>query len=125
MNKETRKFIHEKYNGHCAYCGKKITIKEMQVDHLVSKLIFSLKSNFIYTDKELNDIDNLMPSCRVCNKWKSCHSVEQFRFEIESQLDRLNEYSSNFRLAKKYGLVEEKQQSILFYFEQLKQFTND
>ena len=125
MNKETRKFIHEKYNGHCAYCGKKITIKEMQVDHLVSKLIFSLKSNFIYTDKELNDIDNLMPSCRVCNKWKSCHSVEQFRFEIESQLDRLNEYSSNFRLAKKYGLVEEKQQSILFYFEQLKQFTNE
>jgi hypothetical protein len=70
-----------------------------------------------YTDKELNDIENLMPSCRVCNKWKSCHSVEQFRFEIEEQLARLNEYSSNFRLAKKYGLVEEKQQSILFYFE--------
>jgi predicted restriction endonuclease len=35
MNKETRKFIHEKYNGHCAYCGIKMTIKEMQVDHLV------------------------------------------------------------------------------------------
>jgi hypothetical protein len=53
----------------------------------------------------------------VCNKWKSCHSLEVFRFEIQQQLKRLNEYSSNFRLAKKYGLVEEKQQSILFYFE--------
>jgi predicted restriction endonuclease len=117
MKKETRQTVYEKYDGHCAYCGIKMKIKEMQVDHLVSKLIFSLKSNFIYTDKELNDINNLMPSCRVCNKWKSCYSVEQFRFEIQEQLKRLNEYSSNFRLAKKYGLVEEKSQSILFYFE--------
>jgi hypothetical protein len=73
-----------------------------------------------YTDKYLNDISNLMPSCRVCNKWKSCHSLEAFRFEIQEQLKRLNEYSSNFRLAKKYGLVEEKPQSILFYFENQK-----
>jgi len=120
MNKETRKFIHEKYNGHCAYCGIKMTIKEMQVDHLVSQFHFKFKMAEKYTDKELNDIENLMPSCRVCNKWKSCHSVEHFRFEIQEQLKRLNEYSSNFRLAKKYGLVEEKPQSILFYFENQK-----
>lgn len=125
MNKETRKFIHEKYNGHCAYCGIKMTIKEMQVDHLFSKLIFSLKSNFIYTDKELNDIDNLMPSCRVCNKWKSCHSLEAFRNEIKEQIHRLNSYSSNYRFAKKYYLVHESPREIVFYFEQLKQFTNE
>ena len=28
-----RKEVLEKYNGHCAYCGKEITLKEMQVDH--------------------------------------------------------------------------------------------
>jgi 5-methylcytosine-specific restriction endonuclease McrA len=92
-------------------------IKEMQVDHLVSQFHFKFKMAEKYTDNELNDINNLMPSCRVCNKWKSCHSLEAFRFEIKEQLKRLNEYSSNFRLAKKYGLVEEKPQSILFYFE--------
>jgi predicted restriction endonuclease len=120
MKKEIRQTVYEKYDGHCAYCGCYLNFKDMQVDHLVSQFHFKFNMAEKYTDKELNDIENLMPSCRVCNKWKSCHSVEQFRFEIEEQLARLNEYSSNFRLAKKYGLVEEKQQSILFYFEKQK-----
>jgi 5-methylcytosine-specific restriction endonuclease McrA len=117
MKPELRKLVYDKYNGCCAYCGCEIIFKEMQVDHLVSKLIFSLKSNFIYTDKELNDIDNLMPSCRVCNKWKSAHSLEQFRKEISQQLKRLNEYNANFRFAKKYGLIQETPKDIIFHFE--------
>jgi 5-methylcytosine-specific restriction endonuclease McrA len=120
MKKEIRQIVYEKYDGHCAYCGIKMKIKEMQVDHLVSQFHFKFNMAEKYTDKELNDINNLIPSCRVCNKWKSCHSLEAFRFEIQEQLKRLNEYSSNFRLAKKYGLVEEKPQSILFYFENQK-----
>jgi predicted restriction endonuclease len=120
MKKEIRQTIYEKYNGHCAYCGCYLNFKDMQVDHFISQFHFKFKMAEKYTDKELDDINNLMPSCRVCNKWKSCHSVEQFRFEIEEQLARLNEYSSNFRFAKKYGLVEEKPQSILFYFENQK-----
>ena len=121
MKKEIRQTVYEKYDKRCAYCGCYLFyIKDMQVDHLVSKFHFKFKMAKKYTDKELNDIENLMPSCRVCNKWKSCHSVEQFRFEIQEQLKRLNEYSSNYRLAKKYGLVEEKQQSIIFYFENQK-----
>ena len=118
MKKETRQLVYEKYNGHCSYCGCVIDIKEMQVDHFISKLTLKLKSNYIYTTKELNDIDNLMPSCRVCNKWKSAHSLEQFRKEIGEQLRRLNEYSSNYRFAKKYNLVEETPHDIVFYFEQ-------
>jgi 5-methylcytosine-specific restriction endonuclease McrA len=69
--KINRRLVYDKHNGHCAYCGCNLEFKEMQVDHLVSKLIFSLKSNKIYTDNELNDIDNLTSSCKVCNKWKS------------------------------------------------------
>jgi 5-methylcytosine-specific restriction endonuclease McrA len=117
MKPELRKLVYDKYNGCCAYCGCEMTFKEMQVDHLVSKLIFSLKSNKIYTDKDLNDIDNLMPSCRVCNKWKSAHSLEQFRKEISQQLKRLNEYNANFRFAKKYGLIQETPKDIIFHFE--------
>jgi 5-methylcytosine-specific restriction endonuclease McrA len=121
MKEKVRQTVYEKYDKRCAYCGCYLFyIKDMQVDHFVSKFHFKFKMAEKYTDKELNDIDNLMPSCRICNKWKSCHSVEQFRFEIESQLDKLNEYSSNFRFAKKYGLIEEKQQPILFYFEKQK-----
>ena len=125
MNKETRKFIYEKYNAHCAYCGIKMTIKEMQVDHLVSQFHFKFNMAKAYTDKYLNDISNLMPSCRVCNKWKSAHSLEAFRNEIKEQIHRLNSYSSNYRFAKKYNLVQETPREIVFYFEQLKHITND
>jgi len=34
MTKKQRIKVYEKYNGHCAYCGKKIEYKDMQVDHI-------------------------------------------------------------------------------------------
>lgn len=34
--KEERKRIYQKYKGHCAYCGCKIRIEEMQIDHIVA-----------------------------------------------------------------------------------------
>lgn len=33
INKKIREVVYNKYNGHCAYCGKKIAYKDMQVDH--------------------------------------------------------------------------------------------
>ena len=32
-----RQKVYDKYNGHCAYCGKPITIKDNQVDHILPK----------------------------------------------------------------------------------------
>ena len=34
--KEVRQQVYDKYNGHCAYCGCELGIKDMQVDHLHS-----------------------------------------------------------------------------------------
>lgn len=34
MNKELREQIYHKYDGRCAYCGREIEYKDMQVDHL-------------------------------------------------------------------------------------------
>jgi 5-methylcytosine-specific restriction endonuclease McrA len=115
--KINRQLVYEKYDGHCSYCGCDISLKEMQVDHVVSKFHFKFKISKKYTDVDLNDMENLNPSCRVCNKWKSSHSLEQFRKEIGEQLNRLNEYNANFRFAKKYSLVEETPHPIIFYFE--------
>lgn len=33
--KVNREQIFLKCNGHCAYCGKEITLKEMQIDHII------------------------------------------------------------------------------------------
>ena len=34
IKKSDRIKAYEKYNGHCAYCGKEIEYKEMRIDHI-------------------------------------------------------------------------------------------
>lgn len=68
-----RKQVYQKYNGHCAYCGCELEYKDMQVDHV--------KSVFYYNGT--NDIDNLLPSCRMCNFYKSTFTVDEFRKNLE------------------------------------------
>jgi hypothetical protein len=69
------------------------------------------------TEKDVNHIDNLFPSCKTCNSWKTVFDLETFRDELEKQIKRLNSYSANYRMAKRYGLVEETEKPIVFYFE--------
>lgn len=127
MTKKGRRVaVWQKYNGHCAYCGKEIAYKEMQVDHIIPKqfFIWHVKNKFKIPvflnhlkEEDVNHMDNLAPTCRVCNKWKSAHHLELFRSELSDQLKRLNTYSSNYKIAKMYGLVKEDIKPIVFYFE--------
>jgi 5-methylcytosine-specific restriction endonuclease McrA len=128
MKKSDRQIIFDKYDGHCAYCGSPLNTKEMQVDHIIPKCNFlsHIKNKYKVplflthlTEDDVNHIDNLMPTCRVCNKWKSAHSLELFRSELFEQVKRLNDYSSNYRIAKRYGLVKEEIKPIIFYFEKV------
>lgn len=127
MNKkEQRELVYKKYTGKCGYCGVGIAYKDMQVDHIIPQTQFLNHLNTKWqvpkflnhlTPADLNHFDNLMPACRVCNKWKDTHSVEIFRGEIYAQVQRLNLYSTNYRMAKKYSLIQENLKPIVFYFE--------
>jgi hypothetical protein len=126
MNKKDREIIFNKYNGHCAYCGEIINFKDMQIDHIIPKHNFNMHISNKYkipenlnhlTLADINHIDNLNPTCRICNKWKSTYHIELFRSELSEQVKRLNKYSSNYRMAKKYGLIKEEIKPIVFYFE--------
>ena len=128
FKKEIRQKIHNKLNGHCAYCGLKIDIKDMQIDHIIPQYNFemNIRNNFCIpvflshlTTNDLNSEDNLLPTCRICNNWKNTHNLELFRNEIYEQIDRLNKRSSNYRMAKKYGLLTETLKPIIFYFERV------
>ena len=111
--KLNRKEVYDKYDGRCAYCGEKIEYKDMQIDHLVP---LSSRGKFKLVNP--NDISNLMPSCRVCNNWKSNYRLEDFRKSLEDQINILKRNSSNFRMACKYNLIKAvKDVSITFYFE--------
>ena len=66
------------------------------------------------------DIDNLLPSCPRCNKWKSTYSLEKFREVIKTSIDRLHRDTPSYRLAKDFGLISENNTNIVFFYETLK-----
>lgn len=128
FTKKQREEVHRKLNGKCGYCGEAIELKQMQIDHIIPQRNWSFHilnscnvpaflSHLAISD--VNHIDNLMPACRVCNNWKSTHTIDVFRDEIAAQISRLNNYSSNFRMAKKYQLIQETHAPVVFYFERL------
>lgn len=117
--KVNRSEIWNKFGGRCAYCGVKVEEKKFQIDHIDPHWhnLTEEKAKKIGVKKGTHEIENLNPSCARCNRWKSTWTIEQFREEIRLQVDRLNKYSSSYRMAKDYGLVVESKVDVKFYFE--------
>ena len=72
------------------------------------------KKDVIHAENEF--IDNLLPSCRMCNFYKSTFTLEEFRKNLETLHERLRK-PFIYRLALKYGLIEEHKKDVVFYFE--------
>ena len=113
MKKQTRLEVYQKYNGHCAYCGKEIEYKNMQVDHIVPK---RLHSNY----HDIDNIKNLNPSCRRCNHYKRATTLERFRVLMQTMHLRIRD---NYicKVAEDYGIIQVKEWDGTFYFERLKE----
>ncbi len=126
--KAIRLKVYEKYNGHCAYCGKEIAMKDMQVDH-ITPISYSIYGPIeqaenvrqMFEDDNINGIDNLMPSCRSCNFYKGINDIERFRQRILSQLDHTCRSSFQTRLAMQYGMIKYVPWDGKFYFERIKE----
>ena len=123
FTKEERQMVWKKYRRRCAYCGCLLEFKDMQVDHIIPFYKYSEKYDCIiirckkFTDYGINDFENLNPACRVCNKWKSAWTIEEFRDEIQMQGSRLNKRSAGYRMALKYKLIKQTFIKVQFYFE--------
>lgn len=109
MTKPQRQLVHAKYNGHCAYCGKELEYKDLQVDHIHAKH---------YGGKD--EMENYNPSCRSCNFYKGTESIEWFRQQIGKQVERLRKQMFIFRMAESYGLIQDTKKEVKFYFETVK-----
>ena len=105
LSKNMRSEIYEMYGGHCAYCGREIDIKEMQVDHVQS----------VYLGGE-DERSNYRPACRSCNFYKSTMSVDGLREQLGLIAGRLEKLFI-FRLALAYGLIQLTGRPVKFYFE--------
>jgi hypothetical protein len=122
MAKLDRIAIKNKFNGRCAYCGVLLSNK-FHIDHVHPQR----KSHFLKSElmKEslnlsINDINedaNLYPSCQRCNRWKKTFSLEEFRHEIQEQVNRLHITQAGFRLAEDFGIISITKNKVRFYFE--------
>lgn len=106
LTQNDRLEVYDRYGGRCAYCGEKIDIKDMHIDHMKALRIGG-------TDT----IDNMICACRSCNHYKSTYTLETFRNQVQEIPNRLIRDSAIFRIALRFGLVEIKDKNIEFYFE--------
>nr|DAM24749.1 MAG TPA: RECOMBINATION ENDONUCLEASE VII [Caudoviricetes sp.] len=103
--KAVRQKVYQKYGGHCAYCGRPIDYKDMQVDHIQAHYLGGA-----------DELTNYNPACRMCNFYKSTMSIDDFREQLKKLQARLKKVYI-YRLALRYRLVEEKENDVMFYFE--------
>lgn len=127
MKKADRQKVFEKYGGRCAYCGCELT-KGWHTDHLEPcrrlwkwewENGMRIRKDAGFSNPSANHIDNYMPSCPSCNINKHSDTLEQFRDNIAKYLQSLNLRFVQYKMAKKYGLVEETNKPVIFYFETL------
>ena len=103
---ENKEEVYNKYKGHCAYCGKIIDYRNMQIDHIKPRAFGGL-----------DNIENLNPSCRQCNHYKRGMPLEDFRNIWLGKLHErlLKQYT--IKVAISYGIVKIKPFNLKFYFE--------
>ena len=105
MAKIDRHRVHAKYNGHCSYCGKVISIKDMQVDHIVPK-----------RQGGSDHLINLNPSCRRCNHYKRAYRLDRYR-ELSAKLHLKVQGMYLCKTAEDYGIIKVDPWDGKFYFE--------
>jgi hypothetical protein len=113
MNQKQRISVYTKYDGHCAYCGKPIEYKDMQVDHLIPQHAYiSIPTEIV------NSETNLMPSCRRCNHYKRANSLGLFRAYLK---DMRNKVIGTYlgKVSVDYNMIEWKGWDGKFYFERM------
>lgn len=129
MTNRIRKLVFDKYNGHCAYCGCELQ-KGWHIDHLqpiVRKHEYDKNAKafkVIGMNNPQNDnIDNYMPACASCNINKHSLDLEEFRQLIQGFVISLNKRIVQYKVAKRYGLIQENPKAVVFYFETFKATT--
>lgn len=127
ISKKDRGIVFNKYGGKCAYCGCELQ-KGWHVDE-VQPVRRNYKDEWVngkwvrkfvsYEHPERMCIENQNPACASCNINKHSDTLENFRKAIKGYMNYLNEISTQFKIAKRYGLITENDIEVKFYFETL------
>lgn len=117
LNTLQREELKQMFNGHCAYCGKKLGEK-WHADHL-NAVVRDLKTG--KPSKPENDvIENLVPACTACNHNKRSMSLEAWRDLLAHYRDvQIIRDCPQVRHLMRFGLIEFVQKPVVFHFEKV------
>lgn len=111
-----REQIFNLCEGRCAYCGCVITLKNMQVDHLIP---MELEAIARHDGHDADSMDNMLPACRSYNNYKSSLTLEKFRMAVYRWPDVLMRDSVTYKNAARFGQVIPNQHVPKFFFEKI------
>lgn len=115
-----RQAIYDKSGGKCWYCGCDL-VKGWHADHFEpvrrNPKWATDRGAVAMLNPELNTEANKVPACASCNMMKSSLPIEHFRKQITQFINSLNEYSTQYKFAKRYGLITETSKPVVFWFE--------
>ena len=128
LTKAQREQVRQMFDGRCAYCGEPLP-ERWHADHMepvIRDLVIKETARGTYrlasgkpNRPDLDVIENFMPSCPPCNISKHSMTIEVWRGWLAGHINSLNAYHPIYRLAKKYGLVQETAAPVVFYFERV------
>ena len=110
MKAGIRQKVWLKYDKHCAYCGKVLAYKDMQVDHLIPQRLapyyISERARAIIgaVGDSIDSFENLMPACRRCNHYKRWRDLKEFRILMLELHTRIND-TYIVKVGRDYGMV--------------------
>jgi hypothetical protein len=99
ISKAKRKAVYDKYGGHCAYCGKQLSIKELTVDHIMPT-----------SHGGKDNIENLRASCKTCNNMKGEGSIRFLRLALawpSMVVPDMVDFATALNASKKYKFYYE------------------
>ncbi len=128
LTKTQREQVRQMFGGRCAYCGDPLP-ERWHVDHL-EPVVRTLEEKrttdgrWLFTAgparyPERDTAANYMPACAPCNISKGRLQVEEWRRWLAGHVSSLNAYHPIYRLAKRYGLVQETGGAVVFHFERV------
>lgn len=122
--KSQRAALLQKFGGRCAYCGQELG-RRWHADHFEpvqrQSAWDSQKKKLCPTGEcaaaEHDNLENLMPACPACNIDKSVLSLEEWRQKLLRATEVLARNSPTYRHAVRFGMVQETNARVMFYFE--------
>lgn len=115
-----RQRVWNKSGGLCWYCGTALPEKGWHMDHFLPVVRHLITGVPEYPERDCED--NLVPACASCNRAKSSMPLESWRKIIKGHIVSLNRDSTQYKIAKRYGLISEPNIEVKFWFEKQRKF---